>query len=108
MIYGFFLQFADIWRRREGDLCDYIRKNHVDFLRVISEYINDDKQNPLSLTNYCKVFDVKMSGTNHEALSDAKNLALLYNAVLKSPQVVGIEYKKVLENGKGMSRPIQI
>ena len=100
-----FSQSEHITGPSEGDLFDYIRKNHVDLSRVISEYIKDDKQNPLSLTNYCKVFDVKMSGTNHEALSDAKNLALLYNAVLKSPQVVGIEYKKVLENGKGMPRP---
>jgi len=102
-----FSQSEHITGPSEGDLFDYIRKNHVDLSRVISEYIKDDKQNPLSLTNYCKVFDVKMSGTNHEALSDAKNLALLYNAVLKNPQVVGIEYKKVLENGKGMPRPIQ-
>ena len=48
-----------------------------------------------------------MSGHAHEALSDARNLALLYNAVIKNPNIVGAEYKKILVAGKGMPRPIQ-
>lgn len=89
------------------DLFDAIRKNHVDLARIISEYIKDDKQNSMSLTNYCKLFNINMSGNSHEALSDAKNLAYLYNAILKNSNIVGTEYKKVLENAKGMPRPIQ-
>lgn len=102
-----FSQSEHISGPSSGELFEIIKKNHVDLSRIISEYVKDEKQNPLSLTNYCLLFDIKMSGSSHEALSDAKNLAYLYNAVIKNPNIVGSEYKKVLENGKGMPRPIQ-
>lgn len=86
---------------------EIIKHNHVDLSKIISEYIKDDKNNPLSLTNYCKLFNVTLSGTEHEALSDAKNLAYLYNAVIKNPEIVSREYMKIIESGRGMPRPIQ-
>lgn len=84
-----------------------IRHSHVDLAKIISEYVKDDKNNPLSLSNYCKLFNVSMSGTEHEALSDAKNLAYLYNAIVKNPDFVSREYMKIIETGRGMPRPIQ-
>lgn len=85
---------------------DAIRNGHVDLSKIISEYVKDDKNNPLSLTNYCKLFNVNLTGTEHEALSDAKNLAYLYNAVIKNTDIVSKEYLKILESGRGMPRPI--
>lgn len=91
----------------DPDFFRAIKANHVDLSKIISEYAKDDKHNPLSLVNYCKLFNVPMTGTLHEALSDARNLANLYNAIIKNPHIVADEYKKILENGKGMPRPIQ-
>ena len=102
-----FSQSESISGPSDPDFFLAIKSNHVDLSKILSEYAKDDKNNPLSLTNYCKLFNVTMAGTNHEALSDARNLAQLYNAIIKNPHIVADEYKKVLENGKGMPRPIQ-
>lgn len=91
----------------DEEFLNAIRANFVDLSKILSEYAKDDKNNSLSLSNYCKMFNITMIGTNHEALSDAKNLALLYNAIIKNPHIVADEYKKVLENGHGLPRPIQ-
>lgn len=84
-----------------------IKSNHVDLSKIISEYIKDDKNNPLSLINYCKLFNVNLSGSEHEALSDARTLAYLYNAILKNPDIISREYMKIIESGRGMPRPVQ-
>lgn len=83
-----------------------IVKNNLDLASIISEYVRDDKNNSLSLTNYCKLFDVKTEGVAHDALYDAKNLALLYDAVLKNTKLVEEEYFKTILRTRSVPRPI--
>ena len=75
-----------------------IQKNYFDFLSFISEFVRDDKGNPLSLVHYCELFGVPEYGQAHDPEVDAVNLANLYDSVLVKTDLVAEEYKKVLRN----------
>lgn len=81
-------------------------KHAFDFAEFISNYVRDEHFNTYSLTNMLKVFGVEFEGTQHNALADAKNLAYLYQAVLKSRPILKEEYKKVLGLTRHLPDPI--
>lgn len=84
-----------------------IGKNHIDLSDILSEFIKDDKNNPLSLVNYCKLFDIEFSGVQHDPLADAYNLAKLYDAFIKNPDIVDEHYLKVLKQTNNLPLPIK-
>ena len=82
------------------ELCNVIKGNYVDFQNIISEFIKDDKNNPLSLSHYLEVFHLVFDGNAHDPKFDAVNLARLYDAFMREDQIVLEEFQK---NMKRMS-----
>jgi inhibitor of KinA sporulation pathway (predicted exonuclease) len=61
----------------------FIKGNYLDLAAFISQYI-----------------------TKHDPLDDARNLAKLYDAMFKNPNLLAIEYKKVLCKNKNLPSPL--
>ena len=89
------------------DIVSQIQKNFVDYSAFISEFIKDDKGNPLSLVHHCEKFGVEMAGPHHDPSADAENLARLYQAFLDRKDIVGEEYKKVLGKFSKVPDPVR-
>ena len=88
------------------EICDVIKKNYVDFQSIISEFIKDDNNNPLSLTHYLELFNIEFDGQAHDPLYDALNLGRLYNAFLKNKEIVLAQYLKVLGRANFGPQPV--
>lgn len=78
------------------DVCSQIQKNYVDFAGFISEFIRDENGNPLSLVHNCDLFEIKLAEPNHDPVSDALNLASLYDAFIAHPEIVEEQYLKAM------------
>ena len=89
------------------DIVSQMQKNYIDFSSFISEFVKDDKGNPLSLIHYCEKFEVEIVGPNHDPSSDAINLCSLYDAFIKNTNLVREEYKKVLGKFTRVPEPIK-
>ena len=87
-------------------ICEQIFANHIDFLKIISKFINDNDHMPYSLINYCKLFNITMQTPNHSPENDAINLAKLYDAFLKRKDVVFEEYKKSITHIQNLDEPL--
>ena len=81
-------------------------KHNFDLAEFLSNYVKDENNNTYSLANFLKVFGLDFKGTQHNALSDALNLAYLYDAFLKNQDIVKDEYKKVLGKMRHLPEPI--
>ena len=68
--------------------------------------MRDDKGNPLSLVRYCDAFNVKEAGPAHDPAVDAENLAWLYDATMRSNNLLVEEYKKVLKSFNHFPLPV--
>lgn len=89
------------------DICSQIQKNYFDYLAFISEFIRDDKGNPLSLVHYCQLFGLQEAGTAHDPEVDAINLANLYDAFIEKKDIVADEYMDYLkQHSKNLPDPI--
>ncbi len=91
----------------DKEAISHIVKHHVDMSMLLGQFIRDDKNNPLSLTNYLKVFSREFAGTAHDALDDAANLVALYKDCYTKKDVVFEEYLKVLARLRHLPEPIQ-
>lgn len=83
-----------------------IQHNYIDFSAFISEFMRDDKGNPLSLIKYCDAFDVKLAEPAHDPAADAENLAWLYDATMRKSDLLLEEYKKVLKTFNHFPVPV--
>ena len=83
-----------------------IQQNYIDFSAFISEFMRDDKGNPLSLVKYCDAFSVKEAGPAHDPAVDAENLAWLYDATMRNSGLLVEEYKKVLKSFNHFPLPV--
>src|SRR5574344_704378 len=90
----------------DPEIAHVINKNDFDYSLFLQQYIQDPNSNPLSLTNYLKVFEVPFEGRAHDALADAYNLLDLYKAFLARPDKVAKEYKKTLSHVHHMASPV--
>lgn len=81
-------------------------KHSFDFSEFISQYIKDPNGNTYSLANLLKIFNIEFAGTQHNAYADALNLAYLYNAMLKHPEIMKVEYRKVLRILRHLPEPV--
>lgn len=90
------------------EICSQIQKNYVDYSVFISEFIKDDKGNPMSLVHYCEYFNVPEAGTAHDPEIDAINLANLYNAFLTKKDLVLDGYKKTVSKAKHLPDPVKV
>lgn len=90
----------------DPEIAHIINKYDFDFSLFLQQYIQDPNSNPLSLTNYLKVFAIPFEGQAHDACVDAYNLMDLYKAFLAKPEVVAREYKKTLSHVHHMASPV--
>ena len=88
------------------EIVQSIQQNYVDFSAFISEFMKDDKGNPLSLIKYCDAFGVKEAGPAHDPAVDAENLAWLYDATMRNSHLLLEEYKKVLKSFNHFPQPV--
>ena len=84
-----------------------IQHNYIDFSTIIGEFIRDDNNNIYSLINYCKMFDVEEFGIAHDPSADAVNLARLYDAFIKKPDIILEEYLKLLSKPHHLPYPVE-
>ncbi len=89
------------------EICSQIQKNYIDYLQFIQEFIKDDSNNPLSLVNYVKHFNLKEAGPAHDPAVDAINLAHLYQAFLDNKGIVLDDYLNTLARTSHLPMPIQ-
>lgn len=89
------------------EITSVIHKKYIDFQAIISEFIKDDSANPLSLSNYCELFEIGFDGTKHNPKDDAVNLARLYQAFLTRKDIVLDNYLKTLQKTRHLPDPIQ-
>lgn len=89
------------------EICSQIQKNYIDFAGFIGEFIRDDNGNPLSLVHSCELFGVKLAEPNHDPVSDAINLASLYDAFLSHPQIVEEQYIKAVLKVNHFPEPVR-
>ena len=90
------------------DITTIIQKNFIDFQSVISEFVKDDNNNPYSLANYLKVFNINFDGVEHDPKDDAKNLMLLYKAFMEDKDTLLREYLKVLGKLNHLPDPVRL
>ncbi|MFA7378484.1 MAG: hypothetical protein WC014_03065, partial [Bacilli bacterium] len=88
------------------DDAKFIKSNYLDLASFVSQYIKDEKGNSFSLDNSLKIFGIDFDGTKHDPLDDARNLAKLYDAMHKNPDLLAREYKKVLAKAKNLPSPL--
>lgn len=84
-----------------------IQHNFLDFSQFISTFTKDSHNNPYSLTNYCAHYYVNREGIEHDPLYDAINLAKLYDAFVKSPDIVLEDYLNNLNRLPHLPQPIK-
>ena len=84
-----------------------IQHNYLDFSQFISTFTKDSHNNPYSLSNYCAHYYVDREGIEHDPLYDAINLAKLYDAFVRSPDVVLEDYLVTLNKMPHIPQPIK-
>lgn len=89
------------------EICSQIQKNYIDYLQFIQEFIKDESNNPYSLVNYVKHFNLKEAGDAHDPEVDAVNLAHLYQAFLDNKGIVLEDYLNTLSRTSHLPLPIQ-
>lgn len=88
-------------------IAKHIAKHHIDMSMLLGQFIRDDKNNPLSLTNYLKVFGRDFIGQSHDPLDDAKNLISIYKDCFVKKDIIYDEYLKVLAKMRHLPEPVQ-
>lgn len=88
------------------EIVQVVQQNYIDFSAFLNEFMRDDKGNPLSLVRYCEAFGVKEVGQAHDPAVDAENLAWLYDATMRSNNLLLEEYKKVLKKFNKFPTPV--
>jgi DNA polymerase III epsilon subunit-like protein len=79
----------------------------LDYSQFLSEFVKDEKGNPLSLINNLLYFESSFKGQAHNALDDAKNLMHLYQLVLTNKARLLDAYMRVLRHQKHLPYPIK-
>ncbi len=89
------------------DFTQQFQKNYADFAAFLAEFVRDQNGNPLSLIHNCELFGATIVEPAHDPQSDAINLANLYEAFLKHPEIVKDEYKKAILKVSHFPQPIR-
>ena len=89
-------------------IAEQIKMHMFDFLEFISSFIRDDKHNPYSLSNYCKLYGFDFEGTMHDPECDAINLGKLYEAFIKNKPFLAEEYEKFLSTTNHLPTPVRL
>ena len=87
--------------------CKHICRNSIDLCAIISQYVKDEKNNPLSLVHYLEKFEIPLTGEPHDPLTDATHLMLLYKGVMTRSDILYSEYLKVLAKQKSLPLPVK-
>ena len=84
-----------------------ITKNYIDVQAVLSMFIRDQNNNPLSLTHGLEFFNISLKGEPHDPLIDAIHLMHLYKGILKNHDKLYSEYLRILPKQKTLPIPIK-
>ncbi len=84
-----------------------IGENYIDLSAVVNEYVKDDNNNTLSLTNLCKTFNIPLVEPSHDPLNDALMLAALYKELLIQDDLLVSHYQATLLRMNNVPRPIK-
>lgn len=79
----------------------------IDVSLLLSTFVRDSQNNPLSLLHYMEVFGVEQVGTPHDPLTDAMHLMYLYKGFMNNSDVLYNEYIKILPKKKEFPEPIR-
>ncbi len=88
-------------------LVQAIIKNNLDLNALINEYVKDENNNTLSLTNVCKLLNIEPLEPAHDPLNDALMLAYIYRELLVQTELLKERYALVLMNINNVPRPIK-
>lgn len=88
-------------------LVQTIIKNNLDLNALINEYVKDENNNTLSLTNVCKLLNIEPLEPAHDPLNDALMLAHIYRELLIQTELLKERYALVLMNINNVPRPIK-
>ncbi len=89
------------------DVVSVIQKNYFDFTILLNEFVRDEKNNPLSLVNACKLFGCEVEGIPHDPVFDAVSLAKLYDAFIQKKDILLNEYLHVLKFGQNLPQAVR-
>ena len=67
---------------------EIITKNYIDVQAVLSMFVRDQNNNPLSLTHGLEFFNISLKGEPHDPLIDAIHLMHLYKGILKNHMLI--------------------
>lgn len=84
-----------------------INKHYIDYASFISQFMKDEKGNPMSLSHYLDAFKIDFQGKKHNASADAYNLMLLYKAFYEKIDIVAEYYKKAISRHPALPRPLK-
>ena len=84
-----------------------ITKNYIDVQAVLSMFVRDHNNNPLSLTHGLEFFNISLKGEPHDPLIDAIHLMHLYKGILKNHDKLYSEYLRILPKQKTLPIPIK-
>jgi inhibitor of KinA sporulation pathway (predicted exonuclease) len=87
-------------------IAKHIVKQHLDLSSFLSQFIKDDQNNPLSLNNYLKVFELSFDGIMHNPLDDARNLVKLFKSCYKRQDIIFDQYLRVLTQMRHLPDPV--
>ena len=88
-------------------IIDIITKNYIDVQAVLSMFVRDQNNNPLSLTHGLEFFNISLKGEPHDPLIDAIHLMHLYKGILKNHDKLYSEYLRILPKQKTLPIPIK-
>lgn len=91
----------------QNNLVLQVFRKHSDFSKILNHFVRSETNQTLSLIKALKVFNVKPVEPIHDPLSDAKNLMFLYEAFLKSHNIIRVQYLKVIANNPNLEPPVK-
>lgn len=104
---GMFIASSDNNMDADEELATAISHKVFDFGSFFSNYVRSESDNMLSLEGACELFGISFKGKAHDALSDAYNLMLLYEAMLEKKDILKREYAATLSRAHKVPAPLR-
>ena len=112
LVYGnqdasMFIASSDNNLDADEELACNISHKVFDFGAFFSNFVRSEADNMLSLEKACEVYGISFQGKAHDALTDAYNLMLLYQAMLEKKDITKREYASVLSRTRKVPSPLR-
>ena len=86
----------------------FISKRTFDYCEFLGTFLRSESNNVMSLEHACEAFHIPFEGKAHDAVDDAKNLMLLYSAVLANQKLLAQYYKRTLSVSPKTPAPLRL